>query len=326
MNTSNHPPVIARLLEAARLSPAQVEAYLERALDPGYWRALNPNLPIAGTEPLQQLEGTPLSQGEIAQTAAHFRKTGYFHTPPVLSPATVARMHQGIETLRAEGWPPVFSFVYDLFWQAAQVPSLQQLITGCFGAGYRQNARIWTHYVAPVEGQHGWAPHTDDMGGQRITLWVPVVPATLDNGCMYVIPRHLKPDTLPDTYTKINAVNKSQLSQLLQAARAIPAAPGEFVGWEQEAIHWGSYASGNTGPRISLSVELVSDAAEPVTDELPLTTPGSTPAFPERLQAISRGIFRYKYWEPVKLARYGILSKRILAATQPAGSVGIPTE
>lgn len=321
MNYSDQMSVFARLREAARLAPAEVDAHLAQALDPDYWRALNPTLPLAGTEDPLQMEGTPLSQAEIEQTVAHFHKGGYFQTRPVLSLTTVGRMHQCVEKLRAAGWPPVFSYVYDIFWQAVQVPSLRRLFTACLGSPYRQNSRVWTHYVVPVEGQRGWAPHSDDQGSRRITVWVPFVPATLDNGCMYVIPRNRKPDTLPASYSDLYAVDKRHLSRLLQGARALPAQPGEILGWEPETIHWGSYASGNTGPRISISLEMVADDAVPAEDEFPLAAPGCCPSFPGRLLAISQGLFRYTYWEPLKLARYGELAKRIKAATQVTGLV-----
>jgi ectoine hydroxylase-related dioxygenase (phytanoyl-CoA dioxygenase family) len=199
--------------------------------------------------------------------------------------------------------------LYDEVWLLPRTPSLRRLVESQLGPGYAQIPAVWCHYVAPVRKTSGWPPHCDGYGrddrGGRFTLHVPVTEATLENGCMYLVPRDLLP-------VGVN-VGDADTRTVLQASRALPAQPGEVLGWSFDVLHWGSAASGDTEqPRVSLSFELIAADAEPVPDETPLVPMDGLPPFEDRLRFVLLGVLRYAQFEP-KLAAYQRLAQDALA-------------
>jgi hypothetical protein len=299
MNQSDRQKIVRQFFESA-LSRTQVDSYFQRALDQTYWQRLNPGLSIDAEGPAVALDATPLDEPQAAAQREKFRLEGYFQTPPVLDPNVVRRMRLAIEKLRAEHWPPVFSYVYDEFWQIVRTPSLVRLVSGFLGDGYRQNSFLWTFYIAPRKGAQGWEPHSDSGGDEsRLTVWVPLTDATLENGCMYVIPLDRLPDDLRREYVKLDSVTNAQLSRLLQSARALPSPAGAYLGWNHRLIHWGSVSSNHAEPRISVAMEFVGPGVVPHPHELPLFDPRtSPPPFFERIRAIGKGLLTYRRFEP----------------------------
>lgn len=307
---------IVRQLFETTLSPIQLDSYLQRALDRSYWERLNPDLPIGAGRPAAELEAAPLNEPQSAAQLETLRLEGYFQTSAVLRPDVVRRMRLAIERLRAERWPAVFSYVYDDFWQAVRTPSLTRLVSGFLGEGYKQNSFVWTYYVAPVKGAQGWEPHSDSSRGEsRLTVWVPLTDATLDNGCMYLIPRNQLPDDLRREYQKLDeGVTRAQLGRLLQSTRALPSPAGAYLGWNHQMIHWGAISSGQVEPRISFAVEFVKSGAELRPDEAPLFDPlTAMPPFLERLRAIGKGLLTYQHNEP-RNKRYAELGRLLTSA------------
>jgi len=220
-----------------------------------------------------------------------------------------------IERLRDTGWPPVFSFVYDEFWDVVRTPSLHKLVSRFLGEGYEQNSLMWTYYVVQAKGASGWPPHTDSKGRDtRLTVWVPLSDATVENGCIYVIPSDQVPPGVQPNYRDIETVTKDQLSQFLRAARALPAVAGTLMGWHHELVHWGSSATGDAAPRISIAVEFCGPTATLRKEEEPLFSPSHSPSFTERIQAISKGILGYAKFEPL-MTRFETLSVRMREET-----------
>jgi len=315
MNDHGRAKDVLQLLQSAALPAQRVEVLLGRARDPNYWRALNPDLSVEGDSTAEELEGVPLSSEQLAKQIQKIHREGYFQTGPVLEPLAVKRMLACIEKVQTEGWPPVFSFVYDAFWQVAKTPSMVRLVSGFLGPDYRQNVIIWTYYVAPVSGASGWQPHFDSSeGSSRLTVWIPLTDATIENGCMYVIPCDRMPPTLPTAYADFSAVTREEVGQLLQAVKALPAPAGALLGWHHQLIHWGSTSSGHTRPRISIAVVFIAGGSEPKDTELPLLDPVRLPPFPERLRMIGRAIGAYKEYEPL-MHRYAGLGKNLAETT-----------
>jgi hypothetical protein len=124
----------------------------------------------------------------------------------------------------------VFSFVYDQFWAAPWAPSIGDLALKYLGQGYRQNPNLWTYYVAPQKGAGGWPPHTDSGRVDRLTVWIPLTDTSVDNGCIYVIPRDRMPACLPQDFHAITAVNWQELTGLLHSVRALPARAASALG------------------------------------------------------------------------------------------------
>ena len=138
-----------------------------------------------------------------------------------------------------------------------------------------QNAVVGTNATERVEGGHigigssFGLPHRDYSGidsirwqGQEkigegvvddpnmITVWIPLNDATLENGCMYVVPREF--DTgfaKTDDHAHMNPATEvqrglsSKIHFPLHGARALPAPAGSLLAWYGNTIHWGSSCS-----------------------------------------------------------------------------------
>lgn len=65
-----------------------------------------------------------------------------------------------------------------------------RLLSAYLQPDYKLFPYVWAHYVPP--NSSGWNPHvdTDDTGdgANELTVWLPITDATLDNGCIYVVP------------------------------------------------------------------------------------------------------------------------------------------
>src|SRR5262249_39390234 len=157
-----------------------------KALEQDYWRRLIAAFPAEQTN--AEFVGL-----DIASIAARFAVEGYFKTGAVLPKGRIEWMRRCVERLRSEKWPPVFAFGYDEFWTIAGTQRLLRLLLSLLGQGFRQNSNVWLYYITPHAGSSGWPPHIDGNGEQRLTIWVPLTDSTLENGCIYVVPRNLIP-------------------------------------------------------------------------------------------------------------------------------------
>jgi hypothetical protein len=304
--------ILLQLLERARLSEAEVTSRLQNAQDPAYWQRLNPKLSV-GVEPSAEgTEASPLDSRHGTELLKRFDREGYFQAQPLLSKSVLEDIREGIEVLRKEQWPPVFAFVYDQLWQATRTPSLVHLLSEILGPGYKQTSNAWCHYVAPNKAWGGWSPHIDGFNmPNRLSVWIPFSDATLENGCMYVVPQYRVPETVGD-FSKLTNVSRAELQALLQGSRALPVQAGSILGWHFQLIHWGSTPGHAEHPRISMAVEFIAGHAEPVNDEEPLFDGcAGVPTFQQRLEVIGKGILEYEDFEP-PLFRYRELANRLV--------------
>ena len=271
-----------------------MDSRLEKAFDPSYWREINPQLPLDEVTP-GGIAALALDPEPRAEMLRRLQQEGYFQTEPLLSPQIVTSLKDCVEVLRREGWPAVFAFVYDAFWQIVRTPAVVQLLGDRLGSDYAQNSRIWCFHIPPVSGARGFPPHMDGFDRpNRITIWIPLSDATIENGCMYVIPYPLVPATIGD-FARLTSVSSLEMRRLLQGARALPARAGSILGWHADLIHWGSTCSRPQHPRISISVEFLSKQETPQPDEVPMLDGHSLPSFHSRLHAIGKGILDYEH-------------------------------
>jgi hypothetical protein len=253
-----------------------------------YWLDLNPHLTISEDALPLSFESHPLGSTELEELADALDARGYFHTRPVLSLESLERLLEGIEQLRAHRVHPAFCFVYDEYWAVTRTCSVSNAIAAVLGPGFLQFPDVWCHYVQPLTGASGWRPHIDAFGEGSLTVWIPLTEASLENGCMYIIPRDLAPP---------GGLDGGGVLPLLQATRALPANPGEFLGWDFDTIHWGSSASNKaTSPRVSLSYDFL--AARFASSRALFSTSGALPSFEMRLLSIERNFHRYESFEP----------------------------
>src|SRR5439155_714271 len=68
----------------------------------------------------------------------------------------------------------------------------------------------------------------------------PLSDATLDNGCIYLIPRDLIAAETAEAFIRTQTVGFAELAELLQGSRALPARAGSVLGRDYPLIHWGA--------------------------------------------------------------------------------------
>ncbi len=220
-------------------------------------------------------------------------------------------MRLTVESVRAAGWPAVFAMAYEEFWTILRTPPVARLLEGVLGTGYQMLPHMWCHYVTPSAGAHGWLPHVDGFHKTRVSLWIPFSDATLDNGCIYLVPQSRMPDQFGRAFLRRKRYSHQEASAILQNMRALPAGAGSVLGWNFGVVHWGTVASNAREPRVSAAYEFIAPGvkAEPV--ELPLLNISERiPSFDERLQMIGRALIAYSKFEP-RMARYEKLAAEL---------------
>jgi len=307
--------VAKSLLSRLQIPPAQVESLAQQALSLDYWRTLNPQLGVAAAAS-RQVEAATVPLQQVDDCVAAIAREGYFQLHHLLAPDVAKQMRAAMENLCAHDWLPVFAFMYDEFWQMTRGAAVTHLLTGALGEGYMQRPGVWAHRVQPVRGAAGWLPHVDSYGKKgtpgHLALWFPLSDATLENGCMYVIPRDLIDPEIAERFSELKTVAATELRLLLQRARALPAAAGTLLGWDFNVIHWGSTALGGGEPRLSVAIEFVSrkDAGlDPRT--VPFSVDGNLPTFAERARMVAASIVEYSRHETL-VKRFVPVAERML--------------
>jgi len=300
--------VLGSLIEEARLRPAEVESRVASALQPRYWASLAPG---ARGRSGPALTAAP-SGLAVRALARRFAVEGWIGTGPAVSAAVLARMRRCVDAVRAAGWPPVFAFVYEDFWRVVRAPWLRRFLTAVLGAGYRENVRVWCYRIVPERGCAGWPPHVDgQVAAGRATVWIPLTDATLENGCIYLVPQDLVPPSIGSFATR-GEFRHAEVVALLQRSRAVPARAGSVLAWNHGVIHWGATCGRPDEPRVSVAYEFIAAGVEPNPQELPLLDAGPRiPPLATRLRAIATAILAYDRFEP-GLVRYRALAQRLL--------------
>lgn len=234
---------------------------------------------------------------EIADWLRTVELDGYFVSPnPAVEalgdvdesawrlPARWEDMARCIAAVRDEGWPAVFVFVFDEFWLT--MSRLRHVLRELLGPDTMFMQVLWAYRVHAVRAQHGsnaeaagWFAHRDrpwlGTGGVRsgnppydtawppsLNIWFPLTMATPDNGCMYIYPKSGDASVRPAadaTGTRLHHDHEQGLPGSTANVRALPAAPGQFMGWDGEVHHWGGRSSPITlaSERISFNFEAV---------------------------------------------------------------------
>jgi hypothetical protein len=268
--------------------------------DPDFWRALLPDLPIEGRKGRRAAGGwLPEDRDGLV---ARVRREGYLQFDPIGWPLAIEPLAQGVATLSARGIPPVFCYLYDGYWDvfAHLGPMLAELL----GPDYRIIPNCWAWHVDPRGDERGWAPHRDigrwallpDGMPKCISAWIPLTDASPLNGCMYLVPADRDP-----TY---NTENEGLVQVNLQDVRALPAAAGSVLCWNQALLHWGAHAADRPlAARISISFEFQRADVQPI--NLPLLDPLDIPDFTLRLRIIAKGLLHYCEKQPLGVDAMG---------------------
>jgi hypothetical protein len=286
------------LLSRARLSDKELRSRNELAINPAYWRQLCPKVPIDSSSEAVA-ETRQVDRLVVENCANQLSSRGYFKTDPLISELTIRSMRECVEAVRKAGWPPLFAFVYDPFWAVTRIPFMAEFLSTVLGAEFNIiMSRSWCYYIPPSRGAGGWTPHADDYSrpAHRLTTWIPLTDATLDNGCMYVVPKDFAYGGHPPKRERLRSltVTSEYCLELLHSCRAIPASAGSILGWDPQTIHWGSKCHDPSQPRISIGCEFVSKGVVPRPHErrelFPGQPPGLLPTFAQRVRHIALSI------------------------------------
>lgn len=300
-----------QLLSGLSLSKDEIRTRLEQASNPAYWRALYPPFSvIEKSPPVPDL--APLDAKTLARYARGLDEWGYFYSDAPILRSLAPSLLECIETVRRAGWPPAFAYAYDPLWTLWLTAPIAQILSAALGPGYKYIPHGWCHYVQPVRGASGWPPHIDGNLPNRMSIWIPLTDATIDNGCIYLVPKDMNTSAIGQRRELRNASNL-QMRELLQRGRAIPAPAGSILGWQFRILHWGSTAHGPGNPRVSLVFEFIAAREAPVRNEMPLYDPaGPLPDLPLRLHSIGRAIRQYMRYE-LRMRRYAELATELMA-------------
>ena len=308
-----HQDAARELLESIRLSPSDIDNRCEQALSRAYWKSLVPTLDVESLGAADLAVTANFDAAVCSGLAGRFAEEGYFQLAPLVQPAVLDRMRAAVTTVERAGWPPVFAWVYDQFWRLPRAQGLVNLFSAILGPDYRQTPNIWTHVVPGNRGATGWVPHVDHLGtGTRLTVWIPLSDATVDSGCMCVLPKHLVPRRLAGRWYETPTLEMKDAIRLIHAARPLPAHAGSVLGWNAELLHWGGAREVSGDPRISFSMEFAAPGGDADSEEPALAaTDGTMPAFDVRLRTIARGIVIYRESD-LRGSRYLPLAERLL--------------
>lgn len=259
------------------------------------WQARCPRLHVEG-----DLDWSAQQFERIEELLGDLRVEGYVHVPDVLPPTVVEPLRDCIHLLHGSGIPLPFAFVYDEFWLVWL--RVSRLIAAALGGDYRALPDFWAWYVAPDDQGAGWGPRRDrvqpalepDNAPHSLTVWLPFSDAVPLNGCMYVLPAHLD----ERFRTRVFDGEGNNLVPEPQAIRAVPAAAGSLLAWNQNLLHWGGRASRlAAAPRISAAFEFQRGDRPPFNQ--PLLDPYRVPTFTERLGLIGKQVLQYRHMYPL---------------------------
>jgi hypothetical protein len=322
---------------------------LAQAKDPTYWTQLLASAPrpldvdhvtygvdgsgeLPGADDVDRSSWTP-------DYAARMTAEGWAPLGEVLGARARAVIRHAMDVVAQAGWLPTFAFALDQLWLAGRAAGVHAQVGTALGEGHRQIPDFWAYHI-PVSGQaHGYRPHRESKGPLlrpdgspvSLTVWIPLNDATLDNGCMYVVPQQL--DVVPPlTAAQQRLYGQDGLhNALLHRARALPTPAGHALSWNHHIRHWGSYSSPRaTHPRMSMAFEYLRGDVTPGIHEhcqfleerrarppLVFDPAGPLPTFGQRLYLIGRQIMRYH--EPPTDDGFKALGMELLRCGFPRG-------
>jgi len=290
---------------------------------PEYWTGIAPGATVGeGCE--------PSSAVNLEDAKEQVETTGFFLRGEG-SVSDVETVRQAMRAVTNEGWPVPFVWLFDQPWQVVlSIWDEAERILGCpvvleptVAAYQLERPEIVSgKYV----GRNFGVPHRDytfsqtfraDGSPTALTVWVPVTEATVDNGCMYVVPKQF--DALFDSdqsfmhqqVIKSGSFGGHQCVHFpIDGCRPLPSAPGGVMGWLGNVIHWGSsnHVVSTADPRASIAwVFRAADTAQAASGY----TREDITAFTlsQRLEVCCNSVKTFKQWYKVP----SVLKKRIKA-------------
>jgi len=134
--------------------------YLKHADSISFWLGLNPALTIT-EHPFVNCSPYASSNSDLALCAADLRENGYFQTNPIIPPTQCEPLANAVINLIRGGIHPLFSMVYDQFWQVLQ--NLSFVVNHLGRDQYCIVADFWVWSISPEHAHSGWGPHRDNQ-------------------------------------------------------------------------------------------------------------------------------------------------------------------
>lgn len=229
------------------------------AQSPEFWRRLAPELNVTDTLPSRVIarDADTVAADRLALT-----HEGFVH---IRNPGIVAALDDIALVMRRiveTGLPPAFIGVYDEVWAIAA--QMQSVLGGLLGGEAAMIPNFWAGYMEPgdpgADAGRRWPGVSLNRDGtpRVLSVWMPVTPATTENGCIYVVPA--------DQDRNYGRGEGSRADARLQAIRALPAAPGDLLVWTGETYVWQGRAARqhNERPQMSLTWEFQDARIDPV--------------------------------------------------------------
>ncbi|MBI2769671.1 MAG: phytanoyl-CoA dioxygenase family protein [Burkholderiales bacterium] len=267
------------------------EAILAHAEEPGFWRELCPQLHVEDADFLHGQQPLVLAPGTAREVDMLVRAEGHFSLPPQAFALPLERMAALVAELERRGVPPPFCFAYDEFWSLFL--RMDALLQCLLGPGYLRLPDLWAWHIDPGQGQTGWPPHRDrgvqalfpDGSPKAVTLWIPLTDATLANSCIHVLPAgadrlYGKSDDQPPPVPA-------------PSARALPAATGSVLGWNQALLHWGGPSEPQAPPRIAVAAGFQSGNAAALGH--PTSAADTVPDLAARMRLVMQQLRKYAH-------------------------------
>lgn len=266
------------------------EIIKEQLLSKEFWRNHNPDLHICDEQFLQNQKPIRIKKDKKGFVKKQIDIEGYVDLGKLRWDLPIEKMANCAKNLNKNEILPVFSLVYDEFWELLN--KLDFYFQAVFCSDYEILPCFWVWVVDPSKGESGWKPHRDkglnslfpDNRPKSLTVWIPLTEATPLNGCIYILPMHLDGELQGE---KKKITNLSHI-------RALPAKAGNALLWNQFVFHWGA----QTSPRAKRS--RVSVAFEVQRSDVPrfkpkLLKPLKNHSLDTRVKLICKQILQYTH-------------------------------
>lgn len=261
-----------------------------------YWERLLPELSICETLNETSVAPFVIGEGTLQSLEQQMLIEGYFQHQESGQKPVAHLLANAVRKLVGLGLPPVFLFLFDESW--ACFYRLNAILSRILKGEYLLLPDFWAWYINPIVEESGWIPHRDkgkmslaeDGSPLSATVWIPLSTAIPLNGCMSLVPADRDP-----TYGKSNEYDfEPEFANI----RALPAAPGDILCWNQAVLHWGGKASKRASePRISMACEFQRAGIAPF--NLPLIAPFTNLTFSQRQCLVGKQILQYQHMYPL---------------------------
>lgn len=226
---------------------------------------------------------------------------------------SLSALVETMDNLQQNGFPPIFIFMYDQAWLLlAHLFGVQARVLDSDVVEMSLIVYAWSLCPAPtgraIGGNFG-QPHRDkshkhchtaDGRPSMLTTWLPLVPVTADNGCMYCVPASCDPlfDQADDPLHM-----RPDEDFVRPLGQALLCEAGDMLTWQSNTIHWGSACAENvTQPRKSIAtVFMLPGAGKLGTSGLATITAEELKAglsLDARLRLVMKALIQYRTWHP----------------------------